>query len=92
MCVFGARNNKSNDQDLLMIAQLPGECEIEQDERFGTCRQCAVRRELGNTDIFQHTSLRKTCMDRFLVMFKDTRSMSSHEMARLNRIPAILRQ
>jgi len=32
MCVFTARNNNSNDQYLLVIAQLAGECETKQDK------------------------------------------------------------
>ena len=59
---------------------------------FGTSPQCAVCREQENTEIFNHSLLRKTIMGKYLVKIKDTISVSSHEVDFLYRIPLMLRQ
>jgi len=62
-----------------------GESDIEQDNRLAPVRsvQCAVCSELENTVIFTQSSLRKTCIDKVLVKFKDSRSVSSQEVGLL---------
>ena len=71
-----------------------GESDIEQDNRLAPVRsvQCAVCSELENAEIFTQSSLRKTCIDKVLVKFKDSRSVSSQEVGLLYRIPVMLRQ
>jgi endonuclease I len=51
--------------------------------------QRAVSRK---TEIFKQSTLRKTCVGKSLVQFKDTRSASSKDVDLEYRIPAILRQ
>jgi len=92
MCVFRAQNNKSNDLYLLVMAHCNRRTRNWTRQTLGTCPQCAVRREQVNTEISKPSSLRKTCMDRFLLKLKDTRSVSSHEAGLLYRIPVTLRQ
>jgi hypothetical protein len=44
------------------------------------------------TDIFKHPSMRKTCMGKCLVKFKDSSSVSRQEVSNLRRIPVMLRE
>jgi len=92
ICVFRTQNNKSNDPHLLVMAHCNYRTRSWTRRIFGTCPQCSVRCEQENTEIFKLSSLRKNSMDNFLLKFKDTGSVSSHEMCLLYRIAVMLRQ
>jgi len=89
---FRAQNNKSNDLYLLVMVPCDYRTRNWTRQTLGTCPQCAVRCEQENREIFEHSSLRKTSMGKFLVNFKDTRSASSMEVDLMYRIPVMLRQ
>ena len=92
ICVFRAQNNKSNDLYLLVMVQCNWRTWNVTRQTLGTCPQWAVRSEQENTEIFKHSSLRKTCMDKFLLKFKASRSVSIQEVDLHYRIPVMLRQ
>ena len=92
MCVFRAQNNKSNDLYLLVMAQRSWRNWNWTRKTLGTCPQWASGREEENTDLFQHTSMRKTCKDRFMMTFKDIKLVSTQEVACLYVIPVMLHQ
>ena len=92
MCVFRTPKDKSNDLYLLVMAQCNGRMRRSTRQTLGTSPQCALHREQENTDISQHTSLRKTCIDKNLVDFKENWSISNHELDGLCRFSVMQRQ
>jgi len=76
-CAFRAQNNKRNNLSLPLIIQCNWRRRNWTRQTLGTCPQCALRSEQENTEIFKQTSLCKTCMEKILEKFKDTRSVSS---------------
>ena len=92
ICVFRTQNNKSNDPYLLVMAHCNYRTRSWTIQTLGPCPQCTVRSEQENRQVFKQSSLRKTCMEKFLLMFKDTGSMSSIEVGLLYGIPVMLRQ
>jgi hypothetical protein len=79
--VFRAQNNKSKNLYLLLLDQCNWRTRNSTMHTLGNCPQCAVRSEQENTEIYKHLLLRENYMGKVLVKFKNTGSVSSHELA-----------